>query len=257
MGVDAGDPERSGKPALWVTNYENELHALYRNDSTKDRPFFTFRTTAAGIAAIGQKYVGWGTAFVDADLDGWEDLFVANGHAIRFPTGKSASRRQRPVLLVNEGGKRFRDAGRQIGDYAGTPRLARGVAFGDLDNDGRTDLVVSHTNEPVAVLRGVGGPANHWIGVRLEAKGRACTVGARAAWEANGERQARFAKGGGSYMSSGDRRLLFGLGGQTKGRLVITWPDGTEQAFDNLAVDRYYRITQGAADPVAESLAKE
>ena len=88
-----------------MTNYENELHALYRNESTAGRPFFHFHTTAAGIAAIGQKYVGWGTAFLDVDLDGWEDLFVANGHAIRFPTGKSSSRKQQPVLLLNQGGK--------------------------------------------------------------------------------------------------------------------------------------------------------
>jgi hypothetical protein len=161
------------------------------------------------------------------------------------------------VLLVNEQGKRFRDASRQIGDYAGIPRLARGVGFGDLDNDGRTDLVVSHTNEPAAVLRGVGGSDNHWVGVRLEPKGQACTVGARVVWEADGQRQTRFAKGGGSYVSSGDRRLLFGVGGQTKGRLVVTWPDGTEQAFDGVAADRYYRVTQGAAEPVTDTPPKE
>ena len=253
MGVDAGDPERSGKPALWVTNYENELHALYRNQSVAGRPFFHFHSTAAGIGAIGQKFVGWGTAFLDADLDGWEDLFVANGHAIRYPTGKSASRRQRPVLLLNQGGKKFQDASNQIGDYAASPRLARGVAFGDLDNDGRTDLVISHMNEPVAVLRGIGGAGNHWVGVRLEGKGHACTVGARAVWEANGQRQTRFVKGGGSYASSSDRRLLFGLGRETAGRLIVTWPDGTEQKFDNLAVDRYYRVAQGSARPEVEA----
>src|SRR5258708_15390787 len=114
MGVDAGDPERTGKPNIWVTNYENELRALYRNDSRPGRSFFQLRTAAAGIAAIGQKYVGWGTAFVDADLDGWEDLFVANGHAIRYPTGKESSRKQRPVLLMNQGAGKFRPANARI-----------------------------------------------------------------------------------------------------------------------------------------------
>jgi enediyne biosynthesis protein E4 len=257
MGADAGDPEHTGKPYLWVTNYENELHALYKNDSVPGRPFFNFHSTAAGIGAIGQKFVGWGTAFVDADLDGWEDLVVVNGHAIRFPTGKNSSRRQRPVLLLNQGGKRFVQASDRIGPYAESPRLARGVGFGDLDNDGRTDLVISHMNEPVAVLRGVGGQGKHWIGVRLEGRGHACTVGARAVWEADGQRQTRFAKGGGSYASSGDRRLLFGLGTRTTGRLTIYWPDGTQQTFDGLAVDRYYRIEQGSTKPEAEAERKK
>jgi hypothetical protein len=248
MGVDAGDPERTGKPNLWVTNYENELHALYRNECKPGRPLFQFRTTAAGIAAIGQKYVGWGTNFLDADLDGWEDLFVTNGHAIRFPTGKEVSRKQQPVLLLNQGGK-FREASKRIGGYHATPRLGRGVGFGDLDNDGRTDLVISHTNEPGAVLRGIGGDGHHWLGVSLEGKDHACAVGAKAVWEVDGQRQTRFVKGGGSYTSSGDRRLLFGLGKATTGRLIVTWADGTEQKFDELAVDRYYRLTQGQAKP--------
>jgi len=103
------------------------------------------------------------------------------------------------------------------------------------------------------VLRGVGGQGNHWIGVRLEAKDHACLVGARAVWETDGQRQTRFVKGGGSYASSGDRRLLFGLGHETSGRLIVTWPDGSEQKFEKLAVDRYYRIRQGSVEPVVEA----
>jgi hypothetical protein len=250
MGADAGDPERTGKPNIWVTNYENELHALYRNDCTPGRAFFQFRTAAAGIAAIGQKYVGWGTAFVDADLDGWEDLFVANGHAIRFPTPQQASRRQRPVLLMNQGAGKFQATSERIGTYYQGQHLARGVAFGDLDNDGRTDLVIVHTNEPVAVLRGIGGQGNHWVGVKLVGKDHADVVGAKATLTAGDMRLTRFAKGGGSYASSGDRRLLFGLGKESPGRLTVKWPDGTEQTFADLKADRYYRITQG--DPKAE-----
>ncbi len=241
MGLDAGDPERTGQPYLWVTNYENELHALYRNDCKPGRPFFHFRTAAVGIAAIGQKYVGWGTAFLDVDLDGWEDLFVANGHAIRHPTGKESSRKQQPVLLRNLEGK-FRNISAQMGSYYQTPHLARGVGVGDLDNDGRTDLVISHMNEPVAVLRGIGGKDHHWLGVQLVGKDHACVVGAKAVLDVNGQRQTRFAKGGGSYASSGDRRLLFGLGPATSGKLTVTWPDGNTERFDSLAVDRYHQI---------------
>jgi hypothetical protein len=107
-------------------------------------------------------------------------------------------------------------------------------------------MIISHVNEPAAVLRGVGGADNHWVGVRLEGAGRACTVGARAVWEDKGGRQTRFAKGGGSYASSGDRRLLFGLAGEQAGRLTVTWPDGSEEKFDNLAADHYYRVVQGS-----------
>jgi hypothetical protein len=248
MGLDAGDPDRSGKPDLWVTNYENELHALYRNDCRPGHPFFYFRSTAAGIGALGQQYVGWGTGFLDADLDGWEDLFVSNGHAIRFPTGKNSSRKQRPVLLLNRQGK-FRDASRRLGDYFATPHLGRGAALGDLDNDGRADLIVSHVNEPVAVLRGVGGEGHGWLGVQLVGKGNACVVGARASLQVDDHRLTRFVKGGGSYASSGDRRLLFGLGKSRPGRLSVTWPDGSIQRFDGLQAGRYYRIVQGANEP--------
>ena len=243
MGLDAGDPERTGKPYLWVTNYENELHGLYLNDSRPGRPFFHFRTPAAGIAAIGQKYVGWGTGFIDVDLDGWEDLFVANGHAIRYPTGKESSRKQRPVLLRNVGGK-FQNISPRIGTYYQTPHLDRGVGVGDLDNDGRIDLVTCPMNEPASVLRGIGGKEQHWIGVELAGKNHACVVGAKAVLELNDQRLTRFAKGGGSYASAGDRRLLFGLGPATSGKLTVTWPDGSVEQFDNLAVDRYHRIVQ-------------
>ena len=246
MGLDAGDPERTGKPYLWVTNYENELHALYRNDSKMGRPFFHFRTAAAGIAAIGQKFVGWGTGFIDVDLDGWEDLFVANGHAIRYPNRKGSTRKQRPVLLLNVEGK-FRNISPQIGAYYQAPHLDRGVGIGDLDNDGRIDLVMNPTNEPVAVLRGIGGKDHHWLGVQRVGKDHACVVGAKAVRDVNGQRQTRFVKGGGSYASSGDRRMLFGLGPATAGKLTVTWPDGSTQQFDDLGVDRYHRIVQGAA----------
>jgi hypothetical protein len=246
MGLDAGDPEHLGRPYLWVTNYENELHALYRNDSKPGHPFFRFRTVAAGIGVIGQKYVGWGTGFLDADLDGWEDLFIAHGHAIRYPTGKEVARKQKPVLLHNREGK-FHVISRQLGAYYDRPHLARGVALGDLDNDGRTDLVISHMNEPVVILRGIGGEGRHWLGVELVGKDHACVVGAKAVLEAGGQRQTRFAKGGGSFASSGDRRLLFGLGQETSARLTVTWPDGAEQHFDALPVDRYHRLVQGAS----------
>jgi hypothetical protein len=251
MGLDAGDPDGTGLPSLWVTNYENELHALYRNRCNKDRVYFLFYTPASGIAAIGQKYVGWGTGFLDLDHHGWEDLFVANGHAIRHPTG--TTRRQRPVLLRNRGGGQFKEITARGGPYFREPHLGRGAALGDLDNDGLVDLVVSHVNEPVAVLRNVARvPGHHWLGVELARPGHADVVGARVAVEAGGRTQTRFAKGGGSYASAPDRRHVFGLGAAARiDRVTVVWPDGQKQEWASLAPDRYYRLTQGraAAEP--------
>ncbi len=253
MGLAVGDFDRSGKPALWVTNYENELHGLYKNECTNGprpqdkRIFFAFQTQPAGIAAIGQTYVGWGTALVDFDLDGWEDIYVANGHAIRFPWGKGVTRKQKPVLLRNRNGK-FKAISKQVGSYGREDHLARGVGFGDLDNDGRVDMIISHINDPVAVLRNVAGTGRHWLGVRLLGKDNACTVGARIALEVGGEKQFRFVTGGGSYLSASDPRHVFGLGEATKiGKLTVTWPDGTKQTLADLAIDRYHQIVQGQA----------
>jgi hypothetical protein len=246
MGVDAGDYDGSGKPSLWVTNYEHELHGLYKNDCRPSLIRFSFQTQAAGLAELSQKYVGWGTAFLDVDLDGWEDLFIVNGHAIRYHSAAGVGRKQPPVLYRNLGG-RFKEISRQIGSYRARETLARGVGFGDLDNDGRIDLVISHMNEPVVILRGIGGVGRHWLGVQLAGKDHADVVGARVELRVGQRTLTRFAKGGGSYLSSGDRRLVFGLAEEKPGRLTVTWPDGAKQDFDGLAGDCYYRIVQGQA----------
>jgi hypothetical protein len=243
MGLDAGDPEGSGKPSLWVTNYENELHALYHNECTKDNIFFLFYTQASGIAAIGQKYVGWGTGFFDIDHHGWEDLFIAHGHAIRFPTG--TTRRQVPALLRNRNGK-YKEITKRGGPYFREPHLARGAALGDLDNDGKVDVVVSHINEPVAVLRNTATGPYHWLGVQLAGAKNADVVGARVILEAGGRKQTRFARGGGSYTSSSDRRFVFGLGDSDRfDKLTVIWPDGTQQEWSDLGLDHYYVLVQG------------
>lgn len=244
MGVDAGDPEGTGKPALWVTNYENEFHALYRNHSTPARPAFVFATQASGVGAIGQKFVGWGTGFIDFDLDGWEDIFIANGHAIRYPTG--ATRLQKPVLFQNRNGK-FTDISARGGDYFQAPHLSRGIVLADFDNDGRTDVAVNNLNHPAALLRNVLPPdGKHWVGVQLVGKDRGDVVGARVVLEASGRTQTRFAKGGGSYASTPDRRFVFGLGtAATVTKLTVFWPDGSKQEWTDVKPDQYLTVVQG------------
>lgn len=245
MGLACADYDGCGRPSIFVANYENELHALYHNDCREGRVIFRYATQASGIAAIGQAYVGWGTHFLDMDLDGWEDLFIVNGHAIRFPTGR-AKRAQRPVLFRNQGRGRFQDVSAQGGAYCQADHTGRGAAFGDLDNDGRIDLVISNLNEPVALLRGVGGSGKHWLGVELAGKGHRDVVGAEIVLEAAGRTQRRFAQGGGSYASANDPRHVFGLGDADKiDRLTVTWPRGATQEWKDLKVDRYWRLGEG------------
>jgi hypothetical protein len=244
MGLAASDYDGSGRPSLWVTNYENEMHGLYRSAGNT---FFLFSTKVSGIAAIGRIYVGFGTAFSDFDRDSHEDLVVTNGHVIRH----SPRLRQRPVLLRNQGEGRFRAITSEGGPYFRRRHIGRGLVVGDLDNDGRPDLVISHLNAPVTLLQNES-PDAHWLGIELIGKDHHDLVGAKLVLEAGGKRQTRFAQGGGSYLSSSDRRHLFGLGKVGKvDRLTIYWPSGRSQqvAGDRLPIDRYHRLSEQTGAP--------
>lgn len=249
MGIDTADFDRTGRPALMVTNYENELPALYRN-RTLDRmnAKFTYDTLNAGLAAIGSSHVSWGVAFADFDHDGWEDLTFVNGHAIRYPV--KIERRQRPVLMRNEQGK-FRQITPQGGSYFRDPHNARGLAVGDLDNDGKPDLVISHLNEPLAVLRNVAPTeGRHWVGIELVGGKHSDLVGTRVVLESAGGTQTRFVRGGGSYASTSDRRHVFGLGADAEAtRVTVFWPSGKSQEFRGLRSGAYWRLTEGEEKP--------
>lgn len=252
MGVDVGDYDGSGRASLWVTNYASEVHALYAN---LGRELFHHQSRAAGIAALGRHFVGFGTGFLDVDNDGWEDLILVNGHVLRRPV--SGSPKQLPVLLHNvpRAERRFFEniSGRG-GTFFQTPALGRGLAIGDLDNDGWPDVVVSHSNSPVALLRNQGrsvaGQA-HWLGVRLTGRGHRDVVGSTIVLETDeGRRLTRFTKGGGSYLSAGDARVLFGLGASTKvRRLTVQWSWGQSQSWDDLDVDHYWELEEGQPKP--------
>jgi hypothetical protein len=252
MGVDAADYDGTGRFSLFVTNFQLEPHALYRNRGGGQ---FQHVSDPAGITAIGTAFVGFGTGFIDFDRDGAEDLFVANGHITEYPAPPSEYR-QRPVLFRNLRREspsaavvRFRDVSARGGAFFRVKRVGRGVAFGDLDNDGRTDIVISHTNEPVVLLRNVCENGNHWLGAALVGKPNPDAVGAVLTLEVGGEKLVRQVKGGG-YLSSSDHRVLFGLGAAREvTRLSVHWPSGTVQTWDNLAIDRYWKLVEGEATP--------
>ncbi len=253
MGVDAADYDGSGRASLLVTNYQNELHALYRNLPGGELPFFQFDSHAVGLGALGRQYVGFGTGFVDIDNDGWQDIVIANGHVVRYPSG--AKVRQKPALLRNlgrEGNKpvRFESIADEAGPYFKTEHQGRGLAIGDLDNDGRPDLVIGHVNDSVKLLRNEAETKNHWLGLELIDEKHADMVGAKLTLEVEDRRLTHFAKGGASYLSSSDRRHLFGLGGASKvGRLTVVWPSGKQQSWDALPIDRYWQLVEGEAEP--------
>ncbi len=251
MGVDVGDFDGSGRASIWVTNFQGELHALYQNVG---KELFDHRSRVAGVAAIGLNRVGFGTGFLDLDNDGWEDLVVANGHVLRFPTGSTY--KQLPVLFHNvdyQGRRFFRDVSNRGGTYFQTPTVGRGLAIGDLDNDGRADLVITHTNSPAVVLRNETGAEHKWLGVKLSGKENRDIVGSTVILEVGGRKLTRFVKSGGSYLSANDSRIIFGLGSATEGqRLRVKWSWGETQSWEKLEPGAYWELTEG--QPFAKRL---
>jgi hypothetical protein len=226
MGVDLGDYNLDGKPDIWVANFENETFALYRNEGSAN---FQHVSQSTGITALGGVFVGFGTAFADMDRDGDEDLVCSNGHVINFPLG--APVKQLPLLLVNQQGV-FERARFQKAHYFKRPHRGRGLATGDLDEDGDLDLAFTHNDdEPAAFLMNETKAKGTWLRVRLIGRrSNRDAVGARLVLRTSEGRQLRHVKGGASYLSQSDPRPFWGVPRSARIKdLLVHWPTGRVQ----------------------------
>jgi hypothetical protein len=254
MGVAVGDYDRNGFLDLAKTNFSGDLPSLFNNE---DGRFFTDVALAAGLAR--HQYVGWGAAFVDADEDGWQDLVLVNGHVYPEVDGSAIGESYRyPSLLYrNLGDGRFEDLTARAGPAFGVRRPARGLAVGDLDNDGRPELLIVNMNERPSLLRNTG-PRKNWLSVVLTAtRSNRSAIGARVTVETEGGRQIQEVISGGSFYSQHSRELYFGLGSAAAVRqLSVEWPNGGRQVRNGLkANQRIELIEEAGAAPAQKGTA--
>ncbi len=246
MGVAVGDYLHSGNFAIYVTNFADEYNTLYRNNGNHD---FTDVSFAAKVAQSSRPYVGWGTGFFDLDNDTWLDLFVVNGHV--YPqmeqTFAGAKYKQNKLLFINQGKGIFCDGSEISGVALKEPRVSRGAAFGDLDNDGHVDIVVEDLDASPMILKNEGDKANHWITLELGAKqGNPLAIGAKIKVTTGTTVQTAEIRSGESYLSQNDLRVHFGLGNAIKAdKIEIFWNSGKIETLKDVNGDRFYAIFEG------------
>ena len=247
MGVDAGDLDGDGKPEIVVTNFEAEINSEFHNLGD-----LTFEDVSAPSGFGGPSFTssGFGLNLADFGNRGALDAFIANGHVLDKPKLQAATRAQRPFLMWNDGRGHFEEHG--CGAPFDRRLVGRGSAAGDYDNDGFPDLAVSNSGGPLELLHNSGN-ANAWVGVRLRGtRSNREGIGAVLTLQTDRGKQTREAKAGGSYLSTGDPRIVFGLGDGMKIQgLEIRWPSGARQTVADLPLRRYTTVTEPEGSPAA------
>jgi hypothetical protein len=252
MGVTAEDVDNRGIEDILVTNLTGEGATFFRNDG---KATFDDNTPQYGLARPTFGFTGFGTKWFDYDNDGWLDLFIANG-AVTLRESLGAiphPYHQRNQLFHNEGeGKGFRETTNIAGPIFDIPQVSRGAAFGDVDNDGAIDVVVTNNNGPVWLLHNQTGSRRHWLEVRLEGvKSNRFGIGARVAVLQDGQKPLwRWVHTDSSYLSANDVRVHFGLGERPEIQgVLVHWPNGSEEYWENIQPDTIIRLRQGSGRP--------
>jgi enediyne biosynthesis protein E4 len=247
MGADLADYDGDGRPDLFVTTLSGETYSLYRN---RGAGAFAYASQGSGVAEATLAFSGWGTKFFDYDNDGRLDLFAAQGHVLdTIELTSDHLKYQQPPLLLKGDGERFTSVGPAAGTVFGRSWAGRGVAFGDVDDDGDTDLVVATCGQRPYLLRNDGGNRRHWlairtVGTRSNRDGIGCRV---KTVTASGRTQYRTVTTAGSYLSASDKRVLFGLGADDRLALVeLRWPSGTVQTLENVSADQLLTVKEPA-----------
>ncbi len=246
MGIDTGDDQNNGTETMLVTNFAGEQISLYRKDATGQ---YLDAAAPAGVGLPSQLYLGFGAFFFDADLDGWLDIFVTNGHVMddigKRDTGVSYA--EPPLLFRNDGGGHYLNISSAAGPALSVPQVGRGAACGDYDNDGRLDLLLTSNGGPARLLRGRADERNGWLKLQLiGGPSNRDAIGARVLVRVGDRVMCRCVKSGSSYLSSSDRRLTFGLGRAARADSVeIQWPTGAVQSLGPVGRNRWLRVTEG------------
>jgi enediyne biosynthesis protein E4 len=248
MGIDAGDVTGNGKPAFVVTNFNDEYHSIFVNPGKFPYEDWTVRSH---LAALTKTEVGWGVHFLDYDNDGILDVVIVNGHlnqVIEMARG-DVKYKQPPLLLRNDGHGVFESMQAEAGEAFRKGYNARGLAVGDYDNDGAVDLIFTSLNQRPVLLHNNVGAANTWIGFQLQgSKSNRDAIGAKLTLRADDRTLVRWITGGSSYVSSHDKRVVFGLGKQAPRTfsLEVQWPSGQVQNLSGFAFNRYHLIREPA-----------